>query len=337
MSSSARLRHAILDRRVALGDAPTPVRHAGSIRRNLWIKDEGGIHSEYGGNKVRKLEFLLHGAHERVVTMGAAGSHHVLATAVHASRLGHRVDAMAFPRPETSHARDVLRAATARATLHVAGDHDQAMQGFERLAAGATSFPAGGSSAMGTLGWVRAGLELAEQVSRRELPEPRRVFCPLGTAGTVLGAAIGMRLGGLRTRVVAVRVVPAEWLTREKIAALASEVLDLLGSKGVSAADLAVDFDDDRLGAGYGEPTTEGLAAIAQGAVAGLHLEPTYTGKALAAALAAADHEGPDLYWQTHSTVPLAPLLAEAPPLAPELEAMLVPIERDRVASEPVR
>ncbi|MGA1517686.1 MAG: 1-aminocyclopropane-1-carboxylate deaminase, partial [Phycisphaerales bacterium] len=163
MSSSARLRHAILDRRVVLGDAPTPVRDASALRPGLWIKDEGAIHREYGGNKVRKLEFLLHGAGERVVTMGAAGSHHVLATAVHASRLGHRVEAMAFPRPETPHARQVLRAATARATLHVARDYEEVMQSFERLAAGATSFPAGGSRPLGTLGWVLAGLELAEQ------------------------------------------------------------------------------------------------------------------------------------------------------------------------------
>ncbi len=337
MSSSARLRHAILDRRVVLGDAPTPVRDAGVLRPGLWIKDEGAIHREYGGNKVRKLEFLLHGAGERVVTMGAAGSHHVLATAVHASRLGHRVEAMAFPRPETPHARQVLRAATARATLHVARDYEEVMQSFERLAVGATSFPAGGSSPLGTLGWVLAGLELAEQVSRGELPEPRRVYCPLGTAGTVLGAAIGLRLGGLRSRVVAVRVVPAEWLTREKIAALADEVLGLLGLRGVSANDLAIEFDDARLGAGYGEPTAEGIEAIARGAEAGLRLEPTYTGKTVAAALEADASHGPDLYWQTHSTVPLEPLLAEAPPLSAELEAMLVPIERDRVSSEPVR
>jgi D-cysteine desulfhydrase len=337
MTVTGRFHHSILDRRVPISGAATPVREASALRRGLSIKDEGAIHGAYGGNKVRKLEFLLHGAGERVVTMGAAGSHHVLATAVHASRIGHRVEAMAFPRPETSHARDVLRAATARATIHVAGDHERAMQGFERLAAGATSFPAGGSSAVGTLGWVLAGLELAEQVARGELPEPHRVFCPLGTAGTVLGAAIGLRLAGLRSRVVAVRVVPAEWLTREKIAALADEVLGLLELRGVSAHDLAIEFDDAQLGPGYGEPTAEGIDAIARGAEAGLHLEPTYTGKTLSAALAADSGAGPDLYWQTHSTVPLEPLLAEAAPLSAELEAMLVPIEAERVATESAR
>lgn len=325
MSTPGRVRHAILERRVAIASGPTPVREVSGLRRGLWLKDEGAIHSDYGGNKVRKLEFLLHGARERVVTMGAAGSHHVLATAVHGSRLGHCVEAMAFPRPETSHAREVLRAATARARLHTASDYEQVMPAFERLAQGATWFPAGGSSPIGTLGWVRAGLELAEQVSRGDLPEPRRVFVPLGTAGTVIGAALGMRLGGLASRVVAVRVVPAEWLTLEKVSTLGDEVIGLLAIEGLSARDLAIDFDDTRLGPGYGEPTGEGLAAIERGLAAGLHLEPTYTGKAIAAALAADPGDGPDLYWQTHSTVSLAPLLAEAPPLTPELEAMLIP------------
>ena len=325
MTSRGGFDHSILDRRVEIGEVPTPVREASMLRRDLWIKDEGAIHPEYGGNKVRKLEFLLHGATERVVTMGAAGSHHVLATAVHASRLGHRVEAMAFPRPETSHARDVLRAATARARLHTASDFEQVMPAFERLSRGATWFPAGGSSPIGTLGWVLAGLELAEQVSRGDLPEPRRVFVPLGTAGTVLGAALGMRLGDLASRVVAVRVVPAEWLTLEKISALGGEVIVLLGLKHLAAGDLAIDFDDARLGGGYGEPTAEGLVAIDRGRGAGLHLEQTYTGKALAAAMAAEADQGPDLYWQTHSTVSLAKLLAEASPLSPELEAMLIP------------
>jgi 1-aminocyclopropane-1-carboxylate deaminase/D-cysteine desulfhydrase-like pyridoxal-dependent ACC family enzyme len=324
---------AALQRRVELCTVPTPVRSLDRVRRNLWVKDEGAIHPAYGGNKVRKLEFLLHGAEERVVTLGAAGSHHVLATAVHASRLGHRVEAMAFPRPETAHARDVLRAATARATIHAAADFEAAMPAFESLSRNATSFPAGGSNATGTLGWVRAGLELAEQVERADLPAPRRVFCPLGTAGTVLGAAIGMRLGGLASQVVAVRVVPAEWLTLEKIRELGDEVIARLGLRDVAATDLDIAFDDGRLGGGYGVPTLEGVAAIERGCAAGLDLEPTYTGKTFGAVLAADPDAGPDLYWQTHSTVTLAPLLAEAPPLTRELEAMLEPIDAAHATS----
>lgn len=319
-----RFHHQVLERRVLFAKEPTPIREATELRANLWIKDEGAIHPVYGGNKVRKLEFLLHGAGERVVTMGAAGSHHVLATAVHASRLGHRVEATAFPRPASRHAREVLRAATAWATIHPTSDHDAAVRRFHDLAGGATSLPAGGSSPVGTLGWVRAGLELAEQVARGDLPPPRRVFVPLGTAGTVVGAALGVRLGGLRTVVVAVRVVPVEWLRREEVARLGEQVASLLELGSFTARDLAIEFDDAALGAGYGEATPQGLAAIERGKAAGLRLEPTYTGKTLAAALDGAPHEGPDLYWQTHSTVPLSSLLDVTPRLRPELESMLL-------------
>ena len=320
-----RFRHEILDRRERLATGPTPIRDLGALRRGLWLKDEGTIHAEYGGNKVRKLEFLLHGATERVVTIGAAGSHHVLATSVLGSRLGHRIDATAFPRPETRHAREVLHAATARARIHVAPDYERAIALARELAQGSTFLPAGGSSPVGTLGWVLAGLELAEQVGQGLLPEPRRTFIPLGTAGTILGAAIGFRLGGLRTRVVAVRVVPVEWLPREQIDSLGGAVLELLGLRSIAPGDLAIDFDDAALGPGYGEVTSASRHAIERGGAFGLRLEPTYTGKALGAALHADPTGGPDLYWQTHSTASLEPLLAEAPPLPPGLEAMLLP------------
>ena len=311
---------ACLDARVEIATAPTPIAAAPALRGNLWVKDEGAIDPAYGGNKVRKLEFLLHGAAERVVTIGAAGSHHVLATAVHGARRGHRVEALAFPRPWTPHAEAVLHAATTRATLYAAADHDAAVAQFERRAAGATSFPAGGSSPLGTLGWVRAGLELAAQIHAGAAPRPRRIYLPLGTAGTVIGAALGLHLAGLPTPIVAVRVVPAEWLSRERVWELGEAVAALLG---VDLPALEIEFDDLRLGGGYGVPTAEGRAAVARAEAAGLHLEPTYTGKTLAAALAA-DDAAPDLYWQTHSTRPLAGLLEGAPPLPADLAALLL-------------
>jgi hypothetical protein len=113
-------------------------------------------------------------------------------------------------------------------------------------------------------------------------------------------------------------------------------VIAMLGLDGVATSDLDIAFDDGRLGGGYGVPTLEGVAAIERGCAAGLDLEPTYTGKTFGAALAADPDAGPDLYWQTHSTVTLAPLLAEAPPLTRELEAMLEPMERGG-DGEPVR
>ena len=60
--------------------------------------------------------------------------------------------------------------------------------------------PTGGTSALGTIGYVNAGLELADQVRAGALPEPAAIFVPLGSGGTVAGLLLGLRLAGLRTR-----------------------------------------------------------------------------------------------------------------------------------------
>ena len=80
--------------RISIGSWPSPVFDGGDLASGLWVKDDGSCHPVYGGNKVRKLEFLLHGAGQKVVTFGAVGSHHVLATAVHGSALGKEVHAV---------------------------------------------------------------------------------------------------------------------------------------------------------------------------------------------------------------------------------------------------
>lgn len=269
--------------RIALAQAPTPLEDWDRLVPGLRVKRDDLTGSGLTGNKVRKLEYLLHGAREHVVTVGAVGSHHVLATAIHAARLGHRVSAVLTPRPWSPHAEEVLAATLGRAELHFVADYTQVRALTDRLAAGGTYIPAGGSNRLGALGWVRAGLELAEQVRAGLLPEPRRVYVPFGTAGTAAGLQEGLRRAGLESRVIGVRVVP-DFVTP---AARAAE----LGS--------AVEVDDRFIGPGYGVATPEALAAVAR--VPGL--ETTYTGKALARALA--DEGGPDLFWSTVSTVPL--------------------------------
>src|SRR5207302_5345990 len=87
---------------VALADGlPTPVEQVGE---RLWVQRDDRTSSAYGGNKVRKLEFLLPVARRRggpVVTAGGTGSHHVVAAAVHARRLGLDVEAVVYPQPHT--------------------------------------------------------------------------------------------------------------------------------------------------------------------------------------------------------------------------------------------
>src|SRR4051812_49310732 len=100
-----------------LGSYPTPLwklSGPAGAEHDLWIKDDGRTGELYGGNKVRKLELLLRRARERrarrLLTLGAAGSHHVLATCLYGSRAGLPTRAILTPQPRTSHAEETLRA-----------------------------------------------------------------------------------------------------------------------------------------------------------------------------------------------------------------------------------
>ncbi len=260
---------------------------------------------------MRKLEYLLAQGPGPVATMGAVGSHHILATAVHGARLGRSVTAVVFGRPFDLHAAEVLRATLPLASLEMARNHTEASKKLRRLAGQSTVIPAGGSSVIGVLGFVAAGLELAQQIRRGLCPEPRKCYVPLGTAGTAVGLALGFRAAGLETRVIGVRVVPEAWLTLQQVEQLAKET-----SRFAQIEYVIPEIDNRFLGAGYGHVTAMAKRSVALAIGSGLSLEGTYTGKALAAALD--DNGGPDLYWQTHSTQSLEPLLAGAPALRHE-------------------
>src|SRR5438876_2646420 len=113
--------------RVPLGEGPTPVReltHLGEQRGQapIWIKDDGA-YSAFGGNKARKLEWLLAAAARRgkrtILTGGALGTNHGLATALFARRLGMRTVLVLVPQPETEHVRKQLeRMRRAGSELH---------------------------------------------------------------------------------------------------------------------------------------------------------------------------------------------------------------------------
>ena len=134
--------------------------------------------------------------------------------------------------------------------------------------------PAGGSSAIGALGFVAAGLELSQQVRRGEMPEPRQCFVPMGTAGTAVGLALGFRAGGLETRVIGVRVVPEAWLTVQQVEQLARDTGRLAQIEPVMP-----EIENRFLGAGYGHTTALAQSSVEIARGMGLNLEPTYTGK----------------------------------------------------------
>jgi D-cysteine desulfhydrase len=310
--------------RIALGTYPTPVeRH----EAGLWVKRDDRTSDLYGGNKVRKLELLLGAAREagktRILTLGAVGSHQVVATAVYAEREGFEADAVLVAQPTSPHAELNLRVALAhglRATACPAWSLAPAYVA-SRWGRDAYFVPLGGSNALGSLGFVEAAHELAAQVRAGELPEPDVVVVAMGSGGTAAGLAVGFEQAGLKTRVLGVAVAPPTPVLRHLARRLAQKTAAAAGSSiaiGVRAAK-RIDVDGGFIGRGYGHPTEEGSAAMETARRGGLILDATYTAKAFACALARAKCGGEEvLYWHTLSTASLHALL-------PEGEALLLP------------
>ena len=132
-----------------IGVYPTPVqRLPGALGpgRDLWVKRDDLTSPRYGGNKVRKLERVLEDARARgvrkLVTVGAAGSHHVLATAIYAPDFGIEVEAVLVPQPRTMHVVDNLRAICARVRVWPASSFAHAgVVVLDRIACGAHYVP----------------------------------------------------------------------------------------------------------------------------------------------------------------------------------------------------
>jgi 1-aminocyclopropane-1-carboxylate deaminase/D-cysteine desulfhydrase-like pyridoxal-dependent ACC family enzyme len=295
-----------------------------STRENdFWVKRDDLTHAVYGGNKVRKLERLIADARARgatrLVTIGAAGSHHVLATTYFGRRAGLDVEAVLVPQPSTSHVLDVLRADIALGLrAFPVGSWSAAPLAFAlRVAAGSSPITVGGSSVSGSMGYVDAARELSVQVQRGDLPEPDVCVVALGSGGTAAGLAAGFAAAGMKTCVVGVCVSSPAWALHLVSLFLARACARRSGL-GTPLASMRSRLRMDRrfLGAGYGYPTAAGTeaTAVALGA-AGLVLDPTYTAKTFACALwhVRARRARHVLYWHTLSSAPMAPLLEGAP------------------------
>jgi D-cysteine desulfhydrase len=171
--------------------------------------------------------------------------------------------------------------------------------------------PVGGSSPLGTVGYVDAALELAEQVEAGEVSAPKQVVVALGSGGTAAGLTLGFALAGLDTRVVAVQVNDRTPLDARRVLRLADRTRRLLERRGaelppVSLAPARIRVETRWLGRGYGHRTEAAERAIELARQEQLELEPVYTGKAMAAALdllAQGELEGPTLYWHTYNGI----------------------------------
>jgi D-cysteine desulfhydrase len=169
----------------------------------------------------------------------------------------------------------------------------------------------GGSSPVGTLGYVSAALELARQVRDGDLPQPGAVFVALGSNGTMAGLVAGMRLAGMDTKIIGVQVSDILRLSPRTVSRLANRTIGLLARVSVelaidSISPADVTMVDGYLGNGYGHPTDEARHAVElMHRHEGIELEETYTGKTLAAMIDHVEAERPTapvLFWNTYSS-----------------------------------
>ncbi len=331
---------------------PTPVEPLeipGLPAGRVFVKRDEASSPLYGGNKPRKLEFVIGDAlargSRRLLTTGGLGTHHGLATTILARESGLATTLVLVDQPVTEEVEESLLlfaayGAELRYGRNVPGAARECVAVLARgwLRGERTRLvPTGGSGALGNLGLVSAGFEIADQVRAGELPEPASVYVAVGTGGTQAGLVVGLRLAGLATRVVGVLVTDILPPSSARIARAAGATLARLRAADPSLPVPSLGPAEfpllrDQLGPGYGATTPAAEAARAAAHAAGLELETTYTAKCLAEVLARARSDalggGPVLFWNTFNGVDVK---ARAPrPLDP---AALPPVIRARLTT----
>ncbi|MBD1550010.1 D-cysteine desulfhydrase [Pseudomonas typographi] len=307
--------------RLALLGAPTPLekleRLSTWLGRDIYAKRDDLTPLALGGNKLRKLEYLAADAQAQgadcLVTAGAIQSNHVRQTAALAARLGLACFALLENPITTEHPAYLgngnrLLLELFGAQVEVVDHLDTADEQLEALAtrlrsAGKQPYivPVGGSSPVGSLGYVRAGLELAEQIKALKVDFAALVLAS-GSAGTHAGLALALAEALPQLPVVGITVSRPAQAQAAKVDTLVQRTAALLGTD-VPAAYRALLWGD-YYGPRYGEPNAGTLAAIRLlASQEGLLLDPVYTGKAMAGLLDGVARqrfaEGPLLFLHT--------------------------------------
>jgi D-cysteine desulfhydrase len=299
---------------VPLGEFPTPVQKLERLGAELgvsqlYIKRDDLSGRAYGGNKPRKLEFILGSALRskatEVITFGGAGSNHALATAIYTRQIGLKTISMLMPQPNAQYVRrNLLMSHCCGAELHLCGADLESVRNTplvyaatiyqllrHRLKKGLFPYfiPPGGSSPLGLVGFVNATLELRGQIASGEMPEPEYIYVPCGSMGTAAGLTLGLRAAKLGGRVVSVAVCGEKLTNTKAMIKLINKTNSLLCSLDASFPRFEFSKTDvgirhDYFGKRYALFTDEGVeAASLMRECEGIKLDGTYTGKALAA------------------------------------------------------
>jgi L-cysteate sulfo-lyase len=288
--------------RVSLCQSPTSLELLTNLSKTLggpriWIKRDDCTGLAFGGNKTRKLEFLMGDAlakgADHILTQGAVQSNHVRQTAAAAARFGlkftglleHRI---ADPAEDYLASGNVFLDHLLGAVLleRPGGANMQAEMEVEAeklRAAGARPYaiPGGGSNPVGALGYVACALELINQANERGL-KIREIIHGTGSAGTQAGLVAGLHAMNAGVGVLGVSVRAEKTVQQANVHRLAEATLKHLGVSTPLSLE-AVQVVSDYVGEGYGVPsdgTWEAIHMLAR--LEGIFLDPVYSGKGMA-------------------------------------------------------
>ena len=290
--------------RLRLAHLPTPLEPLERLSRELggpkiWVKRDDLTGLAGGGNKTRKLEFLLgealEGGADTVMTAGAVQSNHARQTAAACARLGLACELFLVegaPGRGESYGRsgNVLIDRILGAKLRILPGSSNTETAMEERAEALRGegrrpyvIPVGGSNAVGALGYVECACELSAQAHEMSLVIDALIHAS-ASHGTQAGLVVGLAVAGVEARLLGVGVSGSAQQARANVERIATATCERLGSPPRYAE---IEVDDRFVGEGYGIPTPEGLAAIRLLArLEGLLLDPVYTGKAMAGLVA---------------------------------------------------
>lgn len=328
---------------IPLGSFPTPIQRLAALEKkydiqHFFIKQDsvsGGVDGDgtqlFGGNKVRKLEFLLADAvyynADSVLTFGCIGSNHAVATATYAQQCGLRCIVCLNPQsdsPVVQRNLALMRAADAEMIFSANSliRRENTVKAFfdskEEHGDYPYFIPTGGSVALGAVGFVNAAFELREQIEQGLLSEPDCIYVAAGSFGTAAGLALGLKAAGIQSQIIAVCVEPegVSGSVVQSINSLFRKTNDLLHSRDATFPLFESDADNVTVihgfgGVCYGLSTQEATDAIADVQQhEHIVLDGTYTGKAFAALIAHAQtgmfNNKTVLFWNTFCSDGLA-------------------------------
>lgn len=289
-------------KRIALGHFPTPLERLDNLTRlldgpEIYIKRDDCTGLATGGNKTRKLEFLVADAVARgadtLVTQGATQSNHVRQTAAAARRVGMKCFAL-LERRVTNMGDTYEQAGNVLFDDLLRCEYEFRPEGLNMNAEAETLggklrdqglkpyvIPGGGSNAIGALGYASAAAELVQQADVSGL-RIHKIVHATGSAGTQAGLVAGLNALNAPIGVIGISVRAKREAQIANVHKLACETSELIGVKGELSKDL-VEAYDDYVGPGYGQPTDEMVDAISLlAAEEGIFLDPVYSGKGMA-------------------------------------------------------